>query len=101
MPPELLAGMPPPPEEPEPLRPELLWLWRAWHRLDGDRPWRPGGMGPSLPGRIPWSVTHAFAAAHGLTVEDREMLEHCIGAMDTVLLDHLAAERARAQAAAA
>ncbi|PWC89840.1 hypothetical protein TSH100_04170 [Azospirillum sp. TSH100] len=46
--------------------PWTRWAWRAWHALADDRQWRAGGMGPAMPGNIPWSVARIYAADHGL-----------------------------------
>lgn len=60
----------------------LDWIWRAWWRLTDDRQWRSGGMGPSQPCRIPWSVVAAWCDRHGYGPEDEELLEAGLRAMD-------------------
>ncbi|MFY8093040.1 MAG: hypothetical protein ACOVN0_06120 [Niveispirillum sp.] len=64
--------------------PEWRWIWRAWHRLDHERQWIAGGMGPSQPAGIPWSVVRAWAADHAMDAEAAELLDHGIQAMDGV-----------------
>lgn len=77
----------------------LQWIWRAWHRLTLDRPWWPGGMGPAVPGRIPWGLVQDWATGHALTFDATLFLDRCLIAMDTVFLEYWT-ERAKAQAAA-
>jgi hypothetical protein len=62
----------------------LEWVWRAWHRLSLDRPLYGGGMGPPIPGRIPWQSVAAWAAHHG---QDAWVLDKAVVAMDTVFLE--------------
>lgn len=64
--------------------PEWRWIWRAWHRLDDERKWIAGGMGPSQPAGIPWSAVRAWAADHGMDGETADLLDHGIQAMDGV-----------------
>ena len=44
-------------------------------------------MGPSLPGRIPWSVIHLWCEAHGYDETDAELLRVVMGEMDGVFLE--------------
>lgn len=64
--------------------PEWQWIWRAWHRLDDERQWVSGGMGPSHPAGIPWTAVMAWADRHGLDGETTDLLDHGIRAMDGV-----------------
>jgi hypothetical protein len=70
-----------------PIDPTLEWIWRAWHRLSDDRPHFGGGMGPPIPGRIPWSVVHLWAEHHELQKGEMDMLDLCLGQMDVVYLE--------------
>lgn len=73
------------PEVPE-VDASLDWIWRAWHRLSDDRPQWGGGMGPSVPGRIPWITLHTWSQHHDLSRAEMAMLDLCIGEMDAVYL---------------
>lgn len=66
----------------------LAWIWRAWHRLHLDRPWWGGGMGPVVPGRIPWATVRDWAAFHDLSGDDMLLLDTCIRALDGEFLAH-------------
>lgn len=66
----------------------LAWVWRAWHRLAADRQWVAGGMGPPVPGRIPWSVVQMWVVAHGMNRDEATFLDRCLGKMDEVFLEH-------------
>jgi len=44
----------------------LVWVWRCWNRLAHDRPWLGGGMGPAVPGRIPYIAIRRWAKDHGI-----------------------------------
>jgi hypothetical protein len=72
-------------EEP-PADASLDWIWRAWHRLSDDRPRYGGGMGPSVPGRIPWMVVQAWSRHHRLHRGEMQMLDLCLGAMDAAYI---------------
>lgn len=63
--------------------PHHRWIWRAWWRLHADRPWRAGGMGPPIPGAIPWTVLTAWADREGCDDNDRDLLGLGIAAMDS------------------
>ena len=78
------------------LDPAWRWVWRAWHRLDGERPWRAGGMGPPLPGRIPWTAVARWAEVHRLSEDDAEMLDGLLGEMDAEFLAWHREQRATA-----
>lgn len=64
--------------------------WRCWHRLHLDRPYWGGGMGPMVPGRIPWAAVRAWAEHHAMTSDEHEFLDHCIREMDAAFLDYQA-----------
>ncbi len=71
--------------EPVILPDELLeWIWRAWHRLDPERSWQAGGMGPSHPCGIPWTAVERWARHHHLDDEAFQLLDDCIVEMDKV-----------------
>jgi hypothetical protein len=72
------ADMPPAPF----IEPQFLWIWRAWHRLHPDRPQHGGGMGPAVPGDIPWMVVREWARFHHLSRPEFEMLDRVMQAMD-------------------
>lgn len=63
------------------------WIWRAWQRLHDDRPHYGGGMGPSVPGRIPWTTIMAWARHHNLQDGETAMLDACLVAMDAAYLE--------------
>ncbi len=72
---------------PEPtIDPELTWVWRAWMRLQFDRPYYGGGMGPVMPGRIPFTSVAEWARVEGLSRDRAAFMDHCIMAMDTEFL---------------
>lgn len=68
--------------------PAHKWIWRAWHRLNLDRPWVAGGLGPARPLRIPWAAVRQWADYNGLDAEDASFLDHCIVGMDEEYLNH-------------
>jgi hypothetical protein len=72
------ADMPPAPF----IEPEFLWIWRAWHRLHPDRPQHGGGLGPSVPGDIPWTVVRQWAEFYHLSRGEFHMLDRVLQAMD-------------------
>lgn len=78
------------------LDPTLLWIWRAWHRLTDDRPYHGGGMGPAVPGRIPWSLVHLWAQHHQLERGAMAMLDACFAELDTVYLTWWVAQQPKA-----
>jgi hypothetical protein len=61
---------------------QWMWIWRAWHRLSDDRPHFGGGLGPMMPGNIPWSMVYQWAMAYGMTRGELVMLDVCIQRMD-------------------
>jgi hypothetical protein len=75
MPPE---DLPPAPN----VQPRFRWIWRAWHRLSLDRPYYGGGMGPPVPGNIPWWMIRLWAQDHHMTRGQMLMLDVCIRKMD-------------------
>jgi hypothetical protein len=64
------------------IKPEFQWIWRAWRRLSADRPFIAGGMGPSVPGAIPWAVAIEWARYHGLSRDEFDLMDHCLGRLD-------------------
>ncbi len=60
----------------------LMWIWRMWHRLSHDRPWRGGGMGPSFPLSIPWRDVREWCDFHAIPPEWLPEADACIQAMD-------------------
>ncbi len=66
---------------------EFEWIWRAWHRLSDDRPRFGGGMGPPVPGRIPWLTVWRWAEHNGLQKGELNMLDVCFAALDSIYLD--------------
>lgn len=64
---ELAAQLPDDWEVPSPPQVPEVWLpvWRAWRRLSADRPMHGGGLGPPVPGRIPWRDIDRWCARHG------------------------------------
>jgi hypothetical protein len=76
------ADMPPAPF----IEPEFIWLWRAWHRLHPDRPYHGGGMGPAVPGAIPWKLVRLWAKHHNLSRGEHAMLDRAIQALDAEYL---------------
>lgn len=62
--------------------PEYHWIWRCWRRLGADRPQYGGGLGPSVPGDIPWSLVRLWAEHHEMSRAQFNFLDHCIQAMD-------------------
>jgi hypothetical protein len=69
--------------EPDPKIPDWLQgVWRAWHRLNADRPWNSAGMAGMMPGPIPWRDVVAWCDFHNLTGEDVAFYDTLIRAMD-------------------
>lgn len=62
------------------------WIWRAWWRLSDDRTMHPGGLGPSVPGRIPWTVVRAYCGHYGMTDGEMALMERCFADLDRVYL---------------
>lgn len=88
----ILSGVPEDSEDlpPKPdVLPHLKWVWRAWHRLSSDRIWIPVGMGAPIPARIPWSVVKDYAETHGLSMAEFFYMDHLMGAMDAVFIQHV------------
>jgi len=84
----LLAFLPDDAAVPSAELPEsLLDIWRAWWRLHADRPQWAGGMGPPIPGRIPFRDVWAWCEFHGLPGDDVALFDRCLRAMDTVYLE--------------
>lgn len=65
----------------------LEWVWTAWQRLDLDRPWRAGGMGPPIPGPIPLRDVREWCEFHDLAGEDVLFLDTCFAEMDKAYMD--------------
>lgn len=78
--------------------PQWLWIWRAWHRLSGERQETVfgmmvplgGGMIESRPGFTPWSIVRLWAEHHGFSDQEMALLDRCIVAMDRVYFTHWA-----------
>lgn len=70
-------------------------IWRAFWRLDDERPHVVTGVAhpmgglliKSIPRRIPWSSVLRWCQVYGL---DLELAERCIGEMDAIYLKELA-----------
>jgi len=77
-------------------RPDLLWIWRAWHRLSTERPHTVigaftalgGGFIESRPEPIPWSALARWAEHHTLSLQEMALLERCVIALDDAYLKH-------------
>jgi hypothetical protein len=55
-----------------------------------DRPFMAGGMGPMIPGRIPWRSVRDWAEYHDYTADAFDFLDFCIREMDNEFLAHSA-----------
>ncbi|AHJ69334.1 Hypothetical protein GbCGDNIH2_7283 [Granulibacter bethesdensis] len=81
------------PSRPE-LRPGATWIWRAWNRLDSERPHTVtgfsiamgGSVTESVPRPIPWRAVRAWARYHRLSDAAFAVLDHCIAALDRVYI---------------
>jgi hypothetical protein len=73
--------------------PALDWIWKAWQRLRHDRPFYGGGMGPPVPGRIPWTVVRAWGQYHRLRRGEFEMMDLCFAVLDGVYIEWYVAEQ--------
>ncbi|EHM01158.1 hypothetical protein HMPREF9946_02233 [Acetobacteraceae bacterium AT-5844] len=70
------------------------WIWRAWRRLDHERPYIVTGIGQpmgatmivSQPGRIPWTAVDRWCRAHGYSDDDRQFLDACVEELDSIKL---------------
>jgi hypothetical protein len=82
------------------IEPAFHWIWRAWHRLHPDRPYYGGGMGPMVPGAIPWGLVRTWAEHHHLTRGEYLMLDRVVQAMDSEYLTWWAERNANDAAAA-
>lgn len=67
---------------------QWMWIWRAFHRLHADRPYRSNGMDPPTAGRIPWAMVMQWAREYRLADGERSLLDACIVKMDGVFLMH-------------
>ncbi len=73
----------------------LSGVWRAWHRLHQDRPWRSVGMAGLVPGPIPWRDVMDWCAFHDLAGDDVIFFDALFRALDTEYLTwHAARQRA-------
>ena len=61
----------------------LLPAWRCWWRLHLERPWFGGGLGPMLPGRIPWRDVLAWCEFHDMSGDDCLFTDELVRRMDT------------------
>jgi hypothetical protein len=52
-------------------------------------------MGPSVPGRIPWTVIQQWAHHHGLAKGEMMMLDTVMMALDRVYLEWWSAKHAK------
>lgn len=68
--------------------PHLIWIWRCYQRLSADRPWHGGGLGPAIPGAIPWVCVAKWIEFHNYNDAEAQMLDHCVREMDTVYIQH-------------
>lgn len=94
----LNADLPDDEKVPEPTIDDwLMWVWRAWSRLNLDRPYIGGGMSSALPGRIPWRDVVLWGEVHGLSPEDLDFLDHCVIAMDSAFLEATEQKRKAAE----
>lgn len=66
------------------MEPEFQWIWRAWHRLNADRPFWGGGMSAPVPGSISYADMVVWAREHEMSNRERLMLDQCFMAMDEV-----------------
>ena len=56
-----------------------------------DRPWRGGGMGPMMPGGVPWAAVRDWCEFHDYPGDAVLFLDSCVRDMDAVFLEwHLA-----------
>lgn len=60
----------------------LGWIWEAWTDLTTCRHYTMGGPGP-----IPWTAIDQYAARHGVTGTDYELLVSAIRAMDGAYME--------------
>ena len=81
---EAMGEAPPPTPEVEEW---VMWVWSAWQRLSQDRPWRGGGMGPMIPGQIPWQSVRDWCHHRGRSADDVDFADQCIQAMDGVYIN--------------
>lgn len=65
----------------------LAFVWRAWKRLQRDRPWHSDGSGRLLPGRIPWRDVMAWADRQHLSAEHAEFLDYGIGILEAAYME--------------
>ncbi len=78
------------------LAPELIWIWRCWQRLNIDRPWLGGGLGPSVPARITWKMTLDWANHLGYNAEELRFLDMCIMKLDETYLEYFRLKNTKA-----
>jgi len=69
----------------------------VWHRLSPDRPFHGGGMGPPVPGNIPWRDLRMWADTHDLTRGQFMMLDICVRKMDEAYRDWVRERQDREQ----
>lgn len=85
----------------EEVQPELMWIWRAWHRLTHDRQWQTRGFGMPMGGTmitpfpcsLPWTAMRAWSEAHGYTESEELFLDHCLLALDKVFIEWFAEQQ--------
>jgi hypothetical protein len=56
-------------------------VWRAWQRLSRDRPRIGGGMGPSIPGFVPWPTVMEWADRHRLSDDEATFIDVVLTAL--------------------
>ena len=76
-------------EEPDPIYPDLIPLWHAWHELSLSRP-----VGMAL-GALPWSELSRFCEDHGVEGALRLRWIRLLRAMDSTYMRWQAEDRKR------
>lgn len=72
---------------PDPKVPDYLTgVWRAWGRLNRDRPWVIGGMGDVIPRNITFGQVVEWCRMNRVPGSEVLFFDQCIRAMDDVYL---------------